>query len=193
MCKAATSGLLIAGFALLAGCNNRSPATTPDETTIAVDGEEFTIEASPTPDPHETATPAAGESPVPAPALINPHRVPAGDVADDIAPLTSIPARFLGQWDAIDGPCAPESEMFMIIRPGTIRFYESQGEVSAVRRGKPGIVVGLTMEGEGEQWDSEYAMSLAKGGEQLMTRLASEAGTGTVRRRCPPASETATP
>tara|TARA_B100000678_G_C18169505_1_gene486586 strand:+ start:625 stop:1206 length:582 start_codon:yes stop_codon:yes gene_type:complete len=193
MRKAATPALLIAGCALLAACDNRSPSRTPQETTMTVDGEEVTIEASPTPHATDSAMPEVGETPIADPTLINPHRVPAGDVADDTAPLTAIPARFLGQWDAIDGPCSPDSEMFMTIRPGTIGFYESQGEVTSVRRGKPGIVIALAMEGEGEKWGSEYAMSLSKGGEELAVRMASETGPGTLRRRCPPPAETATP
>ncbi|MEL7690642.1 hypothetical protein [Citromicrobium bathyomarinum] len=193
MKRASIPALLIAGCALLVACDNRSPSPTPDETTMAVDGEEVTIEATPAPDATDAALPEVGKTSIADPTLINPHRVPAGDVADDTAPLTAIPARFLGQWDAIDGPCTPDSDMFMTIRPGTIGFYESQGEVTVVRRAKPGIVVALAMEGEGEKWASEYAMSLSNGGEQLATRMASETGSGTLRRRCPPLAETATP
>lgn len=193
MRKAAIPALLIAGCALLVACDNRSPSRTPEETTMTVDGEEVTIETPPAPDANAAAMPEVGQTPIADPTLINPHRVPAGDVADDTPPLTAIPARFLGQWDAIDGPCTPDSDMFMTIRPGTIGFYESQGEVTAVRRGKPGIVVALAMEGEGEKWVSEYAMSLSNGGEQLAARMASETGSGTLRRRCPAPSETTTP
>ena len=197
MTKPATMAAVMAASALLAGCNNRTPASTPDETTIAVDGKEMTVEASPTADGNTSTVsldPQGDDAPpAPEPTLINPHRVPANDVADDSAPLTAIPARFLGQWDAIDGPCTPDSDMFLTIRPGTITFYESQGEVSGVRRGKPGIVVSLAMQGEGESWTAEYAMSLAKGGEQLATRELSQSGTATSRRRCAPTAETATP
>ncbi len=192
MSKAATTGALMAAIALLAACDTKSPAPSSQETTIAVDGKEVTVDATPTAEPAsggEAPTSLdpqgdGGETPAPEPTLINPHRVPANDVADDSAPLTAIPARFLGQWDGIEGSCTPDSDLFLTIRPGTITFYESQGEVAAVRRGKPGIVVTLAMQGEGESWTADYAMSLAKGGNQLATRELSETGAGTLRRRC---------
>lgn len=179
---------LLAGMPLLAACDTERPAPAPQETTATLDGEEVTLEqpeasmatASPAPPPGDEATPT-GE-----PTLFNVPNVPAGDVAEDRATLTAIPARFLGQWDAVDGPCAPQSEFFLTIRPGTITFYESQGEVTAVRRGEPGIVVTLGMQGEGEAWTSQYAMRLIKNGEQLATRVDSDSGAGTTRRRCPP-------
>ena len=197
MSKAATMAAMMAAIALLAACDTNTPSPSTDETTIAVDGKEVTVEATPAADSIASSVsldPQADDaSPAPEPTLINPHQVPANDVADDSAPLTAIPARFLGQWDAIDGPCAPESEMFLTIRPGTITFYESQGEVASVRRGKPGIVVSLAMQGEGESWTADYAMSLAKGGEQLATRELTQSGAATSRRRCAPTAETATP
>ncbi|WP_370183123.1 hypothetical protein [Alteriqipengyuania sp.] len=182
--RAAHAAMMLASLALLAGCDTGSRPSSPDETTIAVDGEEVTV-TTPTHDAPSEApvqiesddgdAPEAAAMPE-APVLANP---------DADATLTAIPARFLGQWDAIDGPCEEGSEMYLTIRPGTVTFYESQGEVTTVRRGKPGIVLTLAMAGEGETWTSEYAMSLVKGGEQLATRVISDSGTGTIRRRCP--------
>ncbi|MBD59188.1 MAG: hypothetical protein CL808_03585 [Citromicrobium sp.] len=179
---------------LLTACDSQAPSPAPERTTAAIDGEEVAIEASePTPAPSAPADPAATKAldpeaegtPAPEPTLFNLPHVPADDVAEDRAALTAIPARFLGQWDAPEGPCSPESDMFMTIRPGTITFYESQGKVTAVRRGRPGIVVTLAMEGEGESWTSEYAMTLGQGREELATREVSQSGTGTIRHRCP--------
>lgn len=204
----------------LAACDAERPAPAPEQTRAAVDGEDVSIPSAPAANPEEIAPPmpdgsenggqSVGETggetggetestsdrtaPAPEPTLFNLPHVPSDDVAEDRAALTSIPARFLGQWDAVDGPCAPRSEMFMTIRPGTITFYESQGEVSAVRRGRPGIVVTLDMQGEGESWSSRYAMRLVRNSEQLATRLTSGTGAAggesggetTLRRRCPP-------
>ena len=194
----------------LVACDAERPAPAAEQTTAALDGEEVSIRTAPEPDPDAMAPPmpgaaessgaiggegegdGAGTDPDPEPTLFNLPEVPSDDVAEDRAALTAIPARLLGQWDAVDGPCAPESEMFMTIRPGTITFYESQGEVSAVRRGRPGIVVTLAMQGEGESWTSQYAMRLIRNSEQLATRVNNGAdGAGsetTLRRRCPPES-----
>ena len=204
------AGILAASALALAACEGERPAPAPERTTAAVDGEEVAIRTAPAPAPApeemtpplpdeaETAPETDGakegaDQPL-EPTLFNLPDVPSDDVAEDRAALTAIPARFLGQWDAVDGPCAPDSEMFMTIRPGTITFYESQGEVSAVRRGRPGIVVTLAMQGEGETWTSRYAMRLIRNSEQLATRIstgAGEAGSETVlRRRCPPEGST---
>ena len=189
-----TAVTMLACMGLLSACDTQAPAPSAQQTTAAIDGEEIDIAASemaPAPSPTDAPEgavavgPEDGESPAPEPTLYNLPDVPAGDVAEDRAALTAIPARFLGQWDAPDGPCSPESEMFMTIRPGTITFYESQGEVTAVRRGRPGIVLSLAMEGEGESWTSQYAMNLGENREQLAVREVSQSGPGTTRRRCP--------
>jgi len=181
--------MLATGVVLLAGCDSQSPKSSPEETTIAIDGKEVTVDATPTTDPADAPVPLDPATPED-PAAETPTPLPEGApqlgsaAAEDGAPLNAIPARFLGQWGGVDGPCTPDSEMFLTIRPGTISFYESQGEVTAVRRGKPGIVVTLAMQGEGESWTSEYAMALIRGGEQLATRELADTGTGTTRRRC---------
>lgn len=188
------AGTMLASMGLLAACEAQRPEVVADNGGVAAQDEPRPTPAS-TPaapgseDPMSLATtPSADASPTAEPTLFNLPDVPAGDVAEDRAALTAIPARFLGQWDAPEGPCSPESDMFLTIRPGTITFYESQGEVTAVRRGQPGIVVRLAMEGEGEKWDGEYAMSLVRNSEQLATREVSRSGSGTIRRRCPPAA-----
>lgn len=190
--RIATAAMLASCAGLLGACDTKAPSPTPEETTIAVDGKEVTVEATPTPGATDSPAPLDPEIPAAdtAPAEAD---GPAGDEPDDDgAPLNAIPARFLGQWDAADGPCTANSEMYLTIRPGTITFYESQGEVTGVRRGKPGIVVTLAMQGEGESWTSEYAMSLVRGGEQLATRVLPDSGPGSTRRRCAP-ERTATP
>ncbi|MAS84285.1 MAG: hypothetical protein CL953_00130 [Erythrobacteraceae bacterium] len=177
--------MLVASLALLTACDPQAPSPSPDETTMTVDGEEVTIASPAAEEPSEAPMSmegAEGSTPegaaMPKPPTMAPQ-------AEEDAPLTSIPARFLGQWDAIDGPCDAGSEMFLTIRPGTVTFYESQGEVASVRRGNPGIVINLAMAGEGETWTSKYGMSLSKGGEELTTRVLSDSGSVSLRRRCP--------
>ena len=188
------AGTMLASMGLLAACEAQQPEVVADNGGVAAQDEprptpESTPAAPASEDPLSLApTPSGEATPTSEPTLFNLPDVPAGDVAEDRAALTAIPARFLGQWDAPEGPCLPESEMFLTIRPGTITFYESQGEVTAVRRGQPGIVVRLAMEGEGEKWDGEYAMSLVGNSEQLATREVSQSGSGTIRRRCPRAA-----
>lgn len=194
--RAMTAAMILASAGLLVACEeSERPAPAAEETVAAAetstgaateDDTAADASASATPSPDASATPTTE------PTLFNLPEVPSGDVAEDRAALTAIPARFLGQWDAHDGPCTPESEMFMTIRPGTITFYESQGEVTAVRRGRPGIVVTLAMQGEGENWTSEYGMALVKNSEQLASRELSASGTGTTRRRCQPEQAPAT-
>ena len=199
-----TPAAIIAGTVLLGGCDAGRPEVVSEDKGAVARAEPEAVpdgaSASPVPDdslspaPETTETappvPAEDQTSTPEPTLFNLPDVRAGDVAENRAGLTAIPARFLGQWDAPEGSCTPESDLFMTIRPGTITFYESQGEVTAVRRGKPGIVVRLAMQGEGDTWTSEYAMSLVRNSERLATREVSTSGTGTIRRRCPPAGNT---
>lgn len=183
---------LLAGAGLLAACGNEpSPGSAEEEvpefarSEAAISPEP--VETEPSADPAPSPEPEASEtdSPEPEPTLFNLPEVPAQDVAQNRAELTAIPARFLGRWDAPDGPCSPRSEMFVTIRPGTIRFAESLGKVTGVRRGRPGIVVTLAMEGEGERWTRDYAMNLVENSERLAMRDLSGEGSGAVRQRCP--------
>ncbi|GAB5350176.1 hypothetical protein [Alteriqipengyuania sp. 357] len=181
---------LFAGTVPLAGCDTDRPAPAPEASATTARSEQPVVIA-PAPETvpaasAEMTVPEPDATPTSQPTLFNLPDVPASDVAEDRAALTAIPARFLGQWDAPAGPCSPESDMFLTIRPGTITFYESLGEVSAVRRGNPGIVVRLEMEGEGERWTNEYAMRLVSNSEQLAMRATAGSASATTRRRCPP-------
>jgi len=187
---------MLASMGLLSACDTGQPTVVAEDDPAMAQGEPQPMPESPSAssapeDPMSPAPALPGEAtPTSEPTLFNLPEVPSGDVAQDRASLTAIPARFLGQWDAPEGPCSSDSDMFLTIRPGTITFYESQGEVTAVRRGQgqPGIVVRLAMEGEGEKWTTDYAMSLVRNSEQLAVREVSQSGRGTLRRRCPPAA-----
>lgn len=144
---------------------------------------------TPAPAASESAPPSPSPRPSPAPSseptLYTLPNVPAGDVARNRATLTAIPASYLGQWDGVEGSCAPDSDLRMMVRPGSIGFYESRGEVTAVRRTRDGLVVSLAMEGEGERWEEDYSMRLVGGRERLAVTASSYPDRITMRKRCP--------
>ena len=87
-----------------------------------------------------------------------------GDGAGPPEPVTAdtVPAAFLGVWDAGGGDCAPASLTRMEILPTTFQFYESHGDVTRIEVDSPEkIVVSLAMEGEGEQWQMARMFTLS--------------------------------
>lgn len=82
--------------------------------------------------------------------------------------LTAIPPRFRGVWDAVDGNCAPASELRLEIGERSLGFYEARGEVTDVMTdGENAIVAALAMEGEGERWTMTRRFSLS-GNDRLI-------------------------
>ena len=93
-----------------------------------------------------------------------------GDGATPPAPVTAdtIPVAFLGVWDTGNGTCALSSETRMEVRPGTMQFYETHGDVTRIEVGSPEkIVVTLAMEGEGEEWQMARMFTLSDDGQTL--------------------------
>tara|TARA_Y100001968_G_scaffold174051_1_gene159470 strand:- start:625 stop:1092 length:468 start_codon:yes stop_codon:yes gene_type:complete len=93
-----------------------------------------------------------------------------GDGAGPPEPVTAdtVPAAFLGVWDAGGGDCAPASLTRMEILPTTFQFYESHGDVTRIEVDSPEkIVVSLAMEGEGEQWQMARMFTLSDNGQTL--------------------------
>ncbi len=89
--------------------------------------------------------------------------------------VETIPERFLGVWDRAASGCDPHSETRTDIGPGSIGFYESQGEVTRVAVDGPDrIAVSLAMEGEGERWDLVRSFTLSEGGETLTASAVGE-------------------
>ncbi len=83
---------------------------------------------------------------------------------------TTIPEKYRGTWDADAGSCDAASDMRMEIGAQGIDFYESHGDVTAVKPGgKDGIIVSLAMEGEGEEWNIERRLDLSADGKILST------------------------
>ena len=154
----------------------RAPVPAGDATPAPVES----VSTSASPIPSATPLPAPSSEPT----LYTLPNVPADDVARNRPTLTAIPASYLGEWDYVEGSCAPGSDLRMVVRPGSIGFYESRGEVTAVRRTREGLVVSLAMDGEGESWEEEFSLRLAGGRERLAVTSSSYPDRTTMRKRC---------
>lgn len=102
----------------------------------------------------------------------------------------TIPARFLGVWDSETGTCAPESDFLLRIAPNGIGFIESYGTLTHVTESPDGeALIGLAMEGEGEQWETTITLSLMGQGadERLVVPFEDRVGMPVPLRlkRCP--------
>lgn len=107
--------------------------------------------------------------------------------ANAIPETTQIPERFIGVWDYIEGTCDPASDMRLAIGQDRFEFYESVGEVKAVRNQGETTVVDLAMEGEGETWEESLRLVLKDEGERLhVTEPVNASDTDDYpRKRCP--------
>lgn len=102
------------------------------------------------------------------------------------ATLTEMPAAFLGYWDAVEGRCANWSDAQLTIKPDSLTFYESLGQVTAVRQpDATTVVVTMAMSGEGDTWTEEATYRLLDGGTVLESSFAQgEGGEPFRRKRC---------
>ena len=100
--------------------------------------------------------------------------------------LTEIPAAFLGYWDYVEGKCANWSAAQLTIEPRRLQFYESSGDVTAVRQpDATTIVVTMAMTGEGDSWTEETTFRLLDGGRVLESSFTGpDAGEPFRRKRC---------
>lgn len=91
-----------------------------------------------------------------------------------------IPVNFRGEWNTALRDCGTgRNDSRLIVEPRAVRFYESRGEVTAVRREGPrAITVEARYRGEGETWNRATRMSLSRDGEALTI-------DGLTRQRCP--------
>lgn len=133
---------------------------------------------------------ACGNEPVEQPAPATPTaQAPASAeaTAGAITETTLIPDSVIGVWDYEKGTCDPASDMRLAIGQDRFEFYESVGEVKAVRREGEATVVDLAMAGEGETWDQSLRLVLRDGGERLqVTEPGSASDTDDYpRKRCP--------
>lgn len=102
------------------------------------------------------------------------------------AVLTEVPAAFQGYWDGVDGQCATWSDAQLTIKPDSLIFYESMGEVTAVRQpDAETIVVSMAMSGEGDSWTEETTYRLLDGGTVLESNFTeADGGEPFRRKRC---------
>ncbi|RIV87713.1 hypothetical protein [Aurantiacibacter zhengii] len=104
---------------------------------------------------------------------------------DDLAQDDGIPARYHGAWDYVDGNCNPASDLRVEISADQVIFYESVGEVENVSIGADGADVALAMEGEGENWNSRFRLSLQGNPERLVMQNVDYPSDPTnIRKRC---------
>lgn len=99
----------------------------------------------------------------------------------------AMPAAFLGVWDFVEGNCEPASDLRIEIKPRSIEFYESHGDIQSVTVESPDVVVlDLAMEGEGETWTMRRRFTLSNGGETLTpTGFEDETFEPMPLKRCP--------
>lgn len=89
--------------------------------------------------------------------------------------LTSVPERFRGVWDYVEGSCNPASDLRVEIGENAFGFYESQGQVTDIRaEGADAIVVTLAMGGEGETWTMKRRFTLDDGGRLIPSAVEGE-------------------
>ncbi len=98
----------------------------------------------------------------------------------------TMPARFHGMWDFVDGTCMATSDLRLEIGPDILVFYESTGAVTGVKeRADGGVEVKLAMSGEGENWEETNSYRLANDGKTLITAgLRGPSGGELRRKRC---------
>jgi hypothetical protein len=92
--------------------------------------------------------------------------------AAQAASSPTIPARFIGVWDAETGSCDPASDLRLDITPQAIGFYESLGTLTRVTEDRDGrTTVDLAMEGEGDRWEMSMTLRLTAQGSEAGDRL----------------------
>jgi hypothetical protein len=110
-----------------------------------------------------------------------PPSPPAPPAATAPAPPTAatIPARFIGVWDAETGTCDPASDARLDIAPSDIGFYESHGTLTRIAEAPDGkATLDLAMEGEGDTWEMTMRIGLSGAGaaERLVVRHKAQDG-----------------
>lgn len=96
-------------------------------------------------------------------------------------PLAEIPAAFRGRWGASAARCGKPDEMELEVTPTLLRFYESEGKITAVTRtGENAVEVRSRFTGEGDSWNETHRLRLD--GDRLAVGVG---GTSSVRVRCP--------
>lgn len=158
---------VVVGLALLAGCG-APPPDRPAADNQADAPAEVAAKA-------DSGNGAGGES-------AGGEPVPEVNAAEAPQLLAEIPTGFRGRWDASQEACGrPTSEMRLVVSAASLRFYESVGQVTAVRQDGEDVAVDLRTTGEGETRTETRTLSMTSDG-----RLEVESGgTSATRVRCP--------
>lgn len=109
--------------------------------------------------------------------------VPSAAPRSSAAAGATLPAAFVGKWDAPPKPCSTpyRAEMQLDITATELSFFESGGNVKSVKVNSANDVVAeVSMSGEGETWEKSMHMVLTDGGKTLTI----DEGKGGVRVRC---------
>lgn len=116
---------------------------------------------------------------------------PKGGIGDGAPPLPeligTIPPRFRGVWDYVEGSCSAASDLRLKIGEYSITFYESAGQLTGIEdSGTGSVIVTLAMESEGETWEERHELVLEDGGERLLVLDPTDASAGRdlPRKRC---------
>lgn len=93
-----------------------------------------------------------------------------------------IPARFHGRWDSSREACTrASSEMRLVVTGTGLRFYESVGQVIAVRSAGDAVAVDLRTSGEGETRNETRALRF----DDEDRLVVQSGGISATRVRCP--------
>ncbi len=147
--------------------------------------------ASPTGATPDAATPSATDLPTPTTGTdaATPTAGPTGPTSSALPPATApitpstttgtVPAAFLGSWNAVKAACGTSSEGALEITATKVTFYESSGPYLNARLDGPVLVADLRLTGEGVTGDREYRFAVSRDGQKL-----TDIDSGLVRYRC---------
>ena len=166
----------------LAACSQEAEPDRPAEEAEAVVAQDSAASQSEIAQPEakppqgETDSDEVEKSPSPATAPETPEQ------------QSTIPAAFLGVWDAETGTCSRESDLRLEISPQQIIFYESFGQVVTVKRiGEAKVEIALAMQGEGQTWSNTERLTVSNDGQTLILApvLGETASDAIPRKKCP--------
>ena len=163
------SGALAIAVAVLSGCGAPPPAERAAANNVVLAPEDVLAESN--------ATIVYDRNQ----ALANLTNQVAPPTRDEAAAAT-IPSRFRGRWDSNPEACArTSSEMRLVVSGTSLRFYESVGQVVALRSAGDSVAVDLRTTGEGETRTETRALRLDRDGRLVVE----SGGTSATRVRCP--------
>ena len=100
-------------------------------------------------------------------------------------PVNSIPAQFLGEWNAVIADCGTgNNDSVLKIKANHISYWESDGPIKAVVvHGRYEVALIAELSGEGQTWLTTAQFKLSPGQDKLVSTTVP--GSDFVRYRCP--------